>query len=601
MLTLSGANTFTGSVAVNAGTLSIGSGTTSGALAANIANSSALVFNRSDASTYSGVISGAGSVEKKSAGTLTLSNTNTNTGGLTVSGGAVSFNTSAQLGASTNAITLNGGGLQWTSNFVSDISTTRTITIGSAGAKFDVGVYNVTLARNFGNGGSGGLTKAGLLNSIDSLIITGSPTYTGLTTVNAGFLIIGNNGTTGTLPGDAAVVGTGSLLIKRSNAYNYAGSISGAGVVSQEGAGTTSLTGAHTFTGNLQVVAGTLSIGNGGSTGSVATNGIVTSSGATLKWDTTTNTTYSGIISGAGALHKSSASTLTLTGANTLSGTSTVSTGTLQLGNGAATGSIAGPVSISTGATLSINHSDNVAFPYTISGAGTLTLSGTHARTGNTTVSAGTLSMSSAALGDAADVSIASGATLNLNFSGTDTVGQLSLGGVHQYTGTWGSLTSSATHKTASITGNGILNVTTSSMLFTEWATLNGLDGTAGKEAGLGDDPDKDGVANAFEFVLGGNPLTNNSSILPTAAVSGGYLTLSFSRTDESEYSVGVQILTSADLTTWTSVTVPVASGTEGGVIFTISENGTDADTITAQIPIGTNTRMFARLSAATY
>ena len=59
-LTLTGNNTYTGGTTINAGTLQIGNGGTTGSVAGNITNNSALAFNRSDDITYSGMISGTG-------------------------------------------------------------------------------------------------------------------------------------------------------------------------------------------------------------------------------------------------------------------------------------------------------------------------------------------------------------------------------------------------------------------------------------------------------------------------------------------------------------------------------------------------------------
>ena len=63
-LTLSGANTYTNGTTINAGTLQIGAGGTTGSVAGNIVDNSALVFNRSNALTYAGVISGTGSLTR---------------------------------------------------------------------------------------------------------------------------------------------------------------------------------------------------------------------------------------------------------------------------------------------------------------------------------------------------------------------------------------------------------------------------------------------------------------------------------------------------------------------------------------------------------
>ena len=85
----------------------------------------------------------------------------------------------------------------------------------------------------------------------------------------------------------------------------------------------------------------------------------------------------------------------------------------------------------------------------TKTGAGTLTLSATNSYTGATTVSAGILSLgngtNNTALDDAADMIVATGAVLNLNYTGTDTIDELSLGGALQTPGIWGASGSGAT------------------------------------------------------------------------------------------------------------------------------------------------------------
>ena len=75
-------------------------------------------------------------------------------------------------------------------------------------------------------------------------------------------------------------------------------------------------------------------------------------------------------------------------------------------------------------------------------GANTLTLAGTYTYTGNTTVNAGTLSISSAYLADTSTVTIATGAVLDLNTeSASDTIATLVLGGVTMPPGTYNAST----------------------------------------------------------------------------------------------------------------------------------------------------------------
>lgn len=132
---------------------------------------------------------------------------------------------------------------------------------------------------------------------------------------------------------------------------------------------------------------------------------------------------YAGVISGTGALEKTEAGTLSLSNANSYTGGTTITQGTLQLGIGGTTGSILGNV-VNNG-TLAFNRSDIVTFPGTVSGTGSLAQLGTgttvltanNSYTGGTTVSAGTLAVGnagspSAALSGGGPVAVAAGATL---------------------------------------------------------------------------------------------------------------------------------------------------------------------------------------------
>jgi autotransporter-associated beta strand protein len=100
----------------------------------------------------------------------------------------------------------------------------------------------------------------------------------------------------------------------------------------------------------------------------------------------------------------------------------------------------------------------------TKAGLGKLVLRGSHSYLGKTTVSAGTLSLgngtSNSSLSDAATLEIASGATLNANWdaANVDTVFMLTFDGTPQAAGTWGATGSGADPPDARITGAGIIN-----------------------------------------------------------------------------------------------------------------------------------------------
>ncbi|MEK7951171.1 beta strand repeat-containing protein [Luteolibacter soli] len=155
-------------------------------------------------------------------------------------------------------------------------------------------------------------------------------------------------------------------------------------------------------------------------------------------------------------------------------------------------------------------------------GAGSWTLSGANTYTGATVVSAGTLNVSQAVLADAATVNVASAGVLNLTHALTDTVDRFYIDGVEQASGTWGSLASTATHKTARITGTGMLLATNGVAAggYSTWATTLGL--TAGVNDGAAQNPDNDGFENGTEYILGGHPLngSNNPKIYALVADS---------------------------------------------------------------------------------
>jgi len=101
------------------------------------------------------------------------------------------------------------------------------------------------------------LTQAGSGTSI----LTNANTYTGVTTVSAGTLQLGDgtSGHDGTLV-SASLVNNGALVYNRFGSVSYGGVISGTGTVTKLGAGTQTLTGTNTYTGDTTISAGTLTL-----------------------------------------------------------------------------------------------------------------------------------------------------------------------------------------------------------------------------------------------------------------------------------------------------------------------------------------------------
>lgn len=380
-LILTGTNTYSGGTKINLGTLQIGNGGTTGSIVGNVTNNGSLVFNRSDDVSFGGIVSGSGSLEQAGTGRLTLTGANTYTGGTTISNGTLQIGNGGTTGSITGNVTNNGSLVFKRSNDVS----------------FEGSI-----------GGSGSLVQAGT----GTLILTGTNWYAGGTTISSGTLQLGNGGTRGRISGD--VTNNGSMVFdygyQSGVMQGFSGVISGNGNVVKSGQGTLILTGDHTYTGGTTISAGTLQIGQlGGVIGTAGSIiGDVTDNGA-LVFARGDDLTFNGVIRGNGSLEQAGTGTLILTGANTYTGGTTISLGTLQIGNGGTTGSIVGDVTNDTYyGSLTFNRSDDLSYGGVISGSGrvvklgngTLTLSGANTYTGGTAVKAGTLKViAGAALG----------------------------------------------------------------------------------------------------------------------------------------------------------------------------------------------------------
>ena len=229
------------------------------------------------------------------SGTTVLTGNSNYTGGTLISAGALQLGAGGATGSISGNVT-NNGAL----------------------------VFNRGDTYTFGGliSGTGSVTQQGS----GTTVLTGNSNYTGGTTISAGTLQLGAGGTTGSIVGDVA--NNGALVFNRADAYTFGGLISGGGAVTQAGAGTTVLTADNTYAGGTTISAGTLQLGNGGGTGSVA--GPISNAG-TLVVDRNNNVVLAGPIRGSGKLVQQGVGDTFLTGDNTYSGGTVISAGTLRL------------------------------------------------------------------------------------------------------------------------------------------------------------------------------------------------------------------------------------------------------------------------------
>ena len=149
----------------------------------------------------------------------------------------------------------------------------------------------------------------------------------------------------------------------------------------KDGAGELVLTGVSTYTQATNVNAGKLILSGAGNL--TGTNGVTVASGATLEFTNSNSdgeggaVTFDRTISGAGNLVKSGTGTLTLSGANTYTGGTTITAGTLKLTNSSTMGT--GTATVASGAMVEIETASNSTWTWSggvINGAGTLKVTG---------------------------------------------------------------------------------------------------------------------------------------------------------------------------------------------------------------------------------
>ncbi|EDE4803543.1 fibronectin-binding autotransporter adhesin ShdA, partial [Salmonella enterica subsp. enterica serovar Infantis] len=267
-LTLSGTNSYTGGTTISGGTLvannveALGTG--------DVTNNATLELNTGG--DFTNAISGSGQVVKSGDKTLTLSGANSYTGGTTISGGTLVANDVNALGTG-------------------DVTDNATLALNA------VGDFNNAI------GGSGKVEKSG----DDTLTLSGSNTYTGGTLINGGTLVASNVEALGT--GDV----TDDATLELNTGGDFDNAISGSGQVVKSGDETLTLSGSNTYTGGTLISSGTLVANdvNALGTGDVTDNAVL---------ELNTGGDFINSIGGTGRVEKSGDETLTLSGSNTYTG-----------------------------------------------------------------------------------------------------------------------------------------------------------------------------------------------------------------------------------------------------------------------------------------
>ena len=463
-LTLSGANTLTGTTIVTAGTLKLDYTTQPNSKLADAAvlnmAGGTLDLVGTNATPHVELV-GSTTVSGSSTITRTGSTANTLTlGAITPAGGTLNF--TANNLATTTTLTTNGllpgfitvnGGLatkDGLDNIIAASGFTDVLRLGdfipnSAGSNVRIvegGTSgNVTLA-------SSGTTNIGTLSNAGTLAPTTVDIGLGniLRLSDIGTIAAGTNGLTitgGTLTAGGAAATAGLLDVVNASAtattISSAITDNGGGVVSllKSGTGALVLGGTNTYTGTTTVNGGTLALAGGSAIADTAAITLANNAGVTLRLDASEtigsltggaasgvnlqanaltlgdafDATYAGIISGTGgSLVKNGSGILTLTGASTFTGGTTVNVGTLQatVASTAANALGTGPVSVVGGTTVQINNTNIVNTTPVIgnvfTGSGLLKLifaANTTARNttlNNVTGFTGTIQLSSAAV-----------------------------------------------------------------------------------------------------------------------------------------------------------------------------------------------------------
>ena len=490
-----------------------------------------------------------GSLVKSGAGTMRLTNVNTYTGGTVVDQGTLEFAGAAGgTGRFRGAMTVNAGatlaltggdgtGFGWQDQVASIAINGGMITNPGSCHVWNIpggiAMTGGTLQSNSGTSDPNGAQLEWNRTNVTTHASANSSIIAGRIRMRAdnGYSAIHFNVADGAVADD--------LLV--SAAVTEA---SGGMGLNKAGAGTMTLVGPNNFSGQTDIQAGTMvaasnaALGAGGWSGSTMTwirNGGTLALQGNVSIGEHLHLLGTGV-GGQGALRSLSGNNaLTLTYGGSGSGPGFCFDGNTTVGVDADTLTVTG------------FYEDTGSFGLTKVGNGTLHINSSNAYTGPTTVNAGTLRLGNGSnntnLANTADVVVASGASLHLDYSGTDTIDELWLGGVAKSPGVYSSANSGGF-----ITGSGTLTVSSGPVSdFNDWKTANGVIGDAN------DDDDSDGLTNFEEYAFGTDP-TGGTEVNPIAIpLDKATGTFSYTRrATPAKTGLSYTIWTSTDLGTWT-------------------------------------------------
>lgn len=329
------------------GNMSSGTGSFTGAIAT--AKDVTLSAAGTSSISFSGAISGTGSLTKTGTGTVVFSGTsaNTVTGDLNINEGTLDFaKTTANTNvADTNTVNVGSSGTLKLSGGVAEtigaLSGSGTVNNSSATA-----VTLTTGANNASTAYSGLITDTGAALSIaktgtGTFTLSGANSFDGAVTVSGGTLVAANNSALGTTTGNTTVAAGATLALQGgAGSLNIAGEqVTLTASTSPSTASLSNLSGTNTMTGNIQIA------------GATANDDVKidVSSGSQLS--------LSGVlsqVSNTKDIAKSGDGTLILSGANTFTGTTNITAGTLIASNASALGTSSGSTYVQIGGTLGI-------------------------------------------------------------------------------------------------------------------------------------------------------------------------------------------------------------------------------------------------------